>query len=126
MEPVSVSAGPAGTLDLVLCGEIDYTNASEVAETVRGAVRGALPSTVRVNLADVTFLDSSGIAVLVTAMKAAREAGAEYRVRDPQPRVLDQLRMTGLIDLFPVDGVAVGGAAVDGPAAGGGVTTVEA
>jgi hypothetical protein len=37
-------------------------------------------------------------------MKAAREAGAEYRVFAPQPRVLDQLRMTGLTDLFPVDG----------------------
>lgn len=126
MEPVSVSAGAAGTLDVVLRGEIDYTNASEVAETVRGAVHSALPSTVRVNLADVTFLDSSGIAVLVTAMKAARETRAEYRVWAPQPRVLDQLRMTGLIDLFPVDGVPAGGAAVDGPAAAGGVTTAEA
>ena len=104
--PVSVSPGPGGALTVTLRGEIDYSNAGAVVETVRSAVDRERPGAVHVDLAAVTFLDSSGIAVLVKSMKAARETGADYRVLAPRPKVLDQLEMTGLTDLFPVEAPA--------------------
>jgi stage II sporulation protein AA (anti-sigma F factor antagonist) len=112
MTPVSIAARADGVLDVFLRGEIDYTNATPVTRTVTEAVDRVRPSTVRVDLTEVTFLDSSGIGVLITGLKAARQVAAEYRVRGPNPKVLDQLRITGLIELFPVDGA-------DPPAAGG-------
>jgi anti-sigma B factor antagonist len=104
MSPVSVTRPSDGVLLVTLAGDVDYTNAAAVADVIRAAVRMERPHALRIDMAGVDFLDSSGIAVLVKAMKAAREAGAEYRVYAPQPRVLDQLRMTGLADVFPVDG----------------------
>jgi anti-anti-sigma factor len=106
MSPVSVTPRPDGVLHVTLRGDIDYTNASGVTDVIRHAVDVERPTAVRVDMGGVDFLDSSGIAVLVKAMKAAREIGAEYRVWAPRPRVLDQLRMTGLTDLFAVDGAA--------------------
>jgi len=103
---VSVHTEAGGALDVALNGEIDYTNAAGVTATLCDAVQAHRPSAVRVNLAEVTFLDSSGIAVLVKGMKAAREAGAEYRVEAPRPRVLDQLQLTGLTELFTVSEAA--------------------
>jgi anti-sigma B factor antagonist len=103
ISPISVSTGSDGTLDVTLRGEIDYTNAGAVAEAVRTAVVQARPAAVRIDMTGVTFLDSSGIAVLVKGMKAAREAGADYRVAAPRPKVYDQMQMTGLTDLFPVE-----------------------
>jgi anti-sigma B factor antagonist len=100
MESVTVGTGPEGALDVVLRGEIDFTNASQVIEVVRRAITRERPAAVRVELAEVTFLDSSGIAVLVNAMKAAESAGATYRVEHPNIKVMDQLRITGLLRPF--------------------------
>jgi anti-sigma B factor antagonist len=118
MDSVSVTASADGVLRVILRGEIDYTNAAGVVDAVRSAVRTSDPSAVRVDMAAVTFLDSSGIAVLVKAMKAARAARADYRVEAPQPKVLEQLRMTGLVELFGVeaDGARTVGRADDGEA----------
>jgi anti-sigma B factor antagonist len=103
MTPVSVNTRADGLLEVILRGEIDYTNAGLVTDTVTSAVERSRPAAVRVDLTEVTFLDSSGIGVLITGMKAAREVQADYRVAGPNPKVLDQLRITGLVDLFPVD-----------------------
>jgi len=103
MTPVSLNPRPDGVLDVILRGEIDYTNAGPVTEAVRTAVERDRPTAVHVDLTEVTFLDSSGIGVLISAMKAASAFGAGYRVDGANPKVLDQLRITGLIDLFPVE-----------------------
>jgi anti-sigma B factor antagonist len=103
MTPVSIDPRGDGVLDVILRGEIDYTNAAPVTQTVTDAVDRIRPATVRIDLTEVTFLDSSGIGVLITGMKAAREIRADYRVRGPNTKVLDQLRITGLAELFPVD-----------------------
>jgi anti-sigma B factor antagonist len=103
MTPVSVTTGDDGGLDLLLRGELDYTNAARITEVIRAAVERSGAGVVRADLTEVTFLDSSGIGVLVNAMKAAQALGADFRVRGPNPKVFDQLRITGLIDLFPVE-----------------------
>jgi anti-sigma B factor antagonist len=100
---VSVSTADGGVLDVALRGEIDYLNAGQVAEVLDEAVRRQRPNSVRIDMSEVTFLDSSGIAVLVKGMKAARAAQADYLVARPVPKVFDQLRMTGLTELFPVE-----------------------
>jgi len=102
MTPVTLSTRRDGVLDVVLRGEIDYTNAGPVTDALRAAVERDRPVAIRVDLSAVTFLDSSGIGVLVSGMNAARAASADYRVDGPNAKVLDQLRITGLIELFPV------------------------
>src|SRR3954468_20222299 len=96
-----LSVGTKGdTLVLTLRGEIDFTNAAGTTETIRSAVAGQRPARVRVDLAEVTFLDSSGIGVLVCALRAAQEAGAAFRVEHPNANVFDQLGTTGLLEAF--------------------------
>jgi anti-sigma B factor antagonist len=100
MPLMSLTTGEDGTLGVTLRGEIDFSNASEINDRIRAAVNRERPTFVRVEMADVTFLDSSGIGVLVTAMRAADEIQAGYRVEHPSPKVYDQLRMTGLLEVF--------------------------
>ena len=71
MNPVSIARRPHGVLTVTLSGDIDYTNATSVADVIRAAVRMERPASIHVDMAAVDFLDSSGIAVLVKAMKAA-------------------------------------------------------
>jgi anti-sigma B factor antagonist len=99
---VSVDARTDGTLDMVLRGEIDFTNASDAIDLIRDAVARHRPVRVRLELGEVTLLDSSGIAVLVNAKRAAEAVGASYRVENPNRKILDQLRLTGLLEPFGI------------------------
>ena len=100
MKAVSVGEEADGTLVLVLRGELDYTNAGPMAAVIRETVAHRQPRAVCVDLAAVSFLDSSGIGVLVQALHAAEGAGAGFRVRRPSDKVFDQLRSSGLLELF--------------------------
>ncbi|SNY64239.1 STAS domain-containing protein [Paractinoplanes atraurantiacus] len=112
MRAVSVGADGDGTLVVVLRGELDYTNSRDVATVIREAVAERRPPAVRVDLAEVGFLDSSGIGVLVQALQAAEDVPAGFRVQNPRDKVLDQLRISGLLELFGlVDAAAGPGAA---------------
>jgi len=103
MPPVSLTTRADGVLEVLLRGEIDYTNAEPVTDAIRAAVERDRPSEVDVDLYEVSFLDSSGIGVLISAMKAASATGAGFRVLAPNPKVLSQLEITGLTELFRVE-----------------------
>jgi anti-sigma B factor antagonist len=100
MDVVSVGTMTDGTLPVVLRGEVEFTNAARIRETISAAIAGERPAAVRVDMSEVAFLDSSGVGVLVDAMKAAWEVGASFVVVEPTPRVYDQFRIAGLLDAF--------------------------
>jgi anti-sigma B factor antagonist len=102
MQALSVSSS-GDALVLTMRGEIDFTNAANLTTAIRAAVADERPARVRVDLAEVTFVDSSGIGVLVSSMRAAGEVGAGFVVEHPIPNVFEQLRITGLLDAFGLD-----------------------
>src|SRR5690349_24706405 len=101
-EPVRITDQGDGTLEVALYGDIDFGNSPGVREAIREAVTRSAPAAIRVDLAGVTFLDSSGIAVLVVAHRMAGAAGAGYTVVNASPGVYEHLRLTGLAELFGV------------------------
>ena len=102
MRAVSIDVGDNGAMTVVLRGEVDFTQASPVAIAIREAIDEHRPRDVRIDLAEVTFLDSSGLGVLVHAMKAAEQIDARFLVRRPTPQVYDQLELAGLLEVFGV------------------------
>ncbi|WP_433294001.1 STAS domain-containing protein [Actinoplanes sp. CA-030573] len=100
MQAVSIGPEVDGTLTISLRGEVDFTNAEGAAAVIRGALAERHPRAVCVDVAEVSFLDSSGIGVLVNAMQAAEDISAGFRVENPRYKIFDQLRMSGLLDSF--------------------------
>src|SRR3954447_16671562 len=100
MRAVLIEASGKDALTVRLRGELDFTQAPEIAATVRQAVVEHRPRAVTVDLAEVWFLDSSGISVLVQAMKAAEEVNARFVVENAIASVFDQLDMAGLVPVF--------------------------
>jgi anti-sigma B factor antagonist len=49
-----------------------------------------------VDLADTTFLDSSGLGALIGGLKAARQAGGDLRIARPTPAVATVFELTNL------------------------------
>src|SRR3954464_13152970 len=102
MRAVTFEVDEAGAMNVVLRGEVDFTNATPVLDAFRAAINGRRPALIRVDMSEVTFLDSSGIGVLVRMMRAAEELGADYRVDRPEAKVYEQLDVAGLLAAFGV------------------------
>ncbi len=81
-------------------GEVDRDTAGELRRRLTEAVGQAGTGVVDVDLAGVTFMDSSGIGALIAAHRLAGTTGATLRVRDPGPPVRTVLELTNVWDLL--------------------------
>ena len=89
----------ADRLVLRLRGDVDMAAADVLAAALGRAVHEPVPEVV-VDLTDVGFLDSTGIRVLLEGRERAQERGIVITARDPQPVVLNVLRITNVAELF--------------------------
>ena len=96
---------------LRVCGEIDIQTSPILDEQLQKVQDQGLSSIV-VDLDEVTFLDSTGLSVLIAALKRSQSAGGELRLVSPRPNVRRVLEITGLTDTFHV-GRVDGQAGVD-------------
>jgi anti-anti-sigma factor len=76
-------------------GELDLATVEVFRREVH-AVLADEPADLVIDLADVSFLDSSGIAVLASALKAQRARAGGLAVTNPQPIVQRALELVGL------------------------------
>lgn len=84
-------------------GEIDLHSAPRLREELgRAGAVSSPPPRVVVDLAGVSFIDSTGIGVLVGALKRAREAGGELAFCNAQSRVQRVFEITGLLPVMPL------------------------
>ena len=87
-------------------GEVDLAVMDAFEVVVREAI-AASPHVV-FDMADVTFLDSSGIRVLVFAVLKVAGTGS-VTIRNPQPNVARVLEVAGLTDVLTVEQWTIGG-----------------
>lgn len=93
-------AGGATVVDIV--GDITLHNSPEVRKTLLVALHGKGTGRVIVNLKDVRYIDSSGVASLVEGLKASRETGIRLALVGLSPAARQVLELTRLLKLFEV------------------------
>jgi len=98
----------SGRVVVTLTGECDLEGRDDLIATLLGAVDDA--ELVVVDLAGVTFMDSSGIHGLVTAHRSARDAGRTLHVVNASGAVASVLEITGVARLLGPPPAAVPGA----------------
>ena len=99
---VSVTSRRAGDRTVVhVAGEIDVYTAPALREEL-AAQQEAGPIHLVVDLTDVPFMDSTGLGVLVGALKRARTTGGDLRLVIDQEKVLKVFRITALTQVFPI------------------------
>jgi anti-sigma B factor antagonist len=99
--PFKVSTEQVGEHAVVaVTGEVD----AHTADQVRAAVEGSIAPGIRlvVDLSDVTFLDSTGLGVFVTAVKHLREQDGSLDLVITSPRVMKVFELTGLDVVIPI------------------------
>jgi anti-anti-sigma factor len=92
----ATTTGADGRLCVVLSGEIDMTSAPRFEAAVSRALDTHQPPTLELNLAGVTFMDSSGIRVLLRVHQAARARECTLTIGPVNPAVARVLDITGV------------------------------
>jgi anti-sigma B factor antagonist len=83
-------------------GEIEFATAPRLRATLLDLAQdGAAP--VVVDLAQVTFLDSAGISLLIQAKKRLASGESDLVLRDPQPHIRRVLEISGVTELFRIE-----------------------
>lgn len=77
-------------------GDIDLASAPPMDKAIEAAVRAIEAEAVVVDLSRVTFLDSSGICVLLRGRRLADEQHVSYQVVGAEGLVLTVLELTGV------------------------------
>lgn len=99
---VSVSSRQSGDRTVVhVAGEIDVYTAPTLREELAGLVDDGTTDIV-VDLTEVSFMDSTGLGVLVGALKRVRTTGGDLRLVIDQEKVLKVFRITALTQVFEI------------------------
>lgn len=92
-------------------GEIDVLTAPRLHETLQEVIAES-PSTLLIDMANVTFIDSTGLGTLVVAHRHLEERGGKLRLVSVPPavsQVLDVTGLTGRFEAYPDMDAASGG-----------------
>lgn len=89
-----------GTARVAVSGEVDLYTAAVLLAGLQQVLREQAPAVLDVDLAEVTFLDCTGVDALVVTRDFARHAGVDMRITHPQRIVRRVLDLVGLLSVL--------------------------
>jgi anti-anti-sigma factor len=110
MATTVVSNPPSAAV--VLDGEMDIATCPAIRRFLMAAISGG-DVQLAVDMSGVTFIDASGIGVLVAAANRARQAGGGLSLLAPSPQV------RRLLDVFHLDTILPAAERLGGPSVAG-------
>lgn len=84
---------------VTVTGRVDSATAGEFESALKELIESGKIKLV-IDMADVEFLASAALRVLVTARKAVQGSGGDLVIAQPSQRVIDTLEIAGLDVLF--------------------------
>ncbi len=91
----------AGTAVISITGELDLATAPQLRDAFVCLVNRGI-HVVTVDMARLGFIDSTGLGVLVTALKRFRELGGDLTLRSPNRTAMNVLEITGLTKIIAI------------------------
>jgi anti-sigma B factor antagonist len=83
-------------------GDIDLHNSPDFRDTILHLLATSKPKNLVLNMCQVTYMDSSAIAVLVESLRKLRVGGGKLFLVAPQPRVRSVLEIARLDSIFKI------------------------
>ena len=90
-------------LSVRLSGEIDQASAATIREKIDQAAESCLPQTLMLDLSGITFMDSSGIAIVISAIRHMREIGGKVLLRDVPAQPMKVLLASGIDKIVQIE-----------------------
>lgn len=83
-------------LTIALKGDIDHHSAKDTMRIIGNKIDIYLPMVCVLDFRDVTFMDSSGIAIVIHAIRRMRELRGVVRVENVPPQPMKVLKASGM------------------------------
>jgi anti-sigma B factor antagonist len=100
MQILTRQAGSATIVDVK--GDIDLYNSPEVRKVILEELKDKRTSRLVVNLSQVRYIDSSGVASLVEGLKISKSLGSRFMMYGLSPAAREVLELSRLIRVFEV------------------------
>jgi anti-sigma B factor antagonist len=83
-------------------GDIDFANSPEVRQSLLREIRESRIPRVIVNLSQVRYIDSSGVASLIEGLKASRDLGSRFILIGLSTTAREVLQLSRLTKVFEI------------------------
>ena len=97
----------SGRLTVALTGEIDHHRAKGYIQAIAGKIEAYNPNICILDFSDVTFMDSSGIAVVINALRYMTQIEGKLLLSGIQDQPMRVFRASGIDKLVEIREVTV-------------------
>ena len=91
-----------GRLTIALTGEIDHHYAKAYIQAIAGKIEAYTPQTCVLDFRDVSFVDSSGIAVVINALRNMAQIEGRLMLTGISPQPMRVFRASGIDKLVEI------------------------
>lgn len=84
------------TATAYLSGELDHHTARAMREAIDNAVELNMPSRLVLNFKNISFMDSSGIGLVMGRYRTLSKTGAELVISETPPQIYKVMKLAGL------------------------------
>ena len=91
-----------GRLTVALTGEIDHHRARDYIQSIAGKIEAYNPSICILDFQEVTFMDSSGIAVVINALRNMTQIEGQLLLTGLSPQPMRVFRASGIDKLVEI------------------------
>lgn len=91
-----------GTLTVALTGEIDHHCAKSYIQAISSKIEAYTPQMCILDFEQVSFMDSSGIAVVINALRCMSKSGGKLMVSGMNSQPMKVFRASGLDNLVEI------------------------
>ena len=91
-----------GRLTIALTGEIDHHYAKAYIQAIVGKIEAYTPQTCVLDFRDVSFVDSSGIAVVINALRNMAQIEGQLLLTGISPQPMRVFRASGIDKLVEI------------------------
>lgn len=91
-------------MTITLSGEIDHHEAKHAMKTIQEKIDAYLPRVCLLDYKDVTFMDSSGLAIVIAAVRRMREIGGTLVLQNLGEQPLKVMHAAGIEKIVEIRG----------------------
>ena len=91
-----------GTVVVRVVGEVDLASAPVLRDALVELIEGQGNLNLQLDMHDLTFLDSTGIGVLVRALRSVRQKGGDLTLANCRASTVRILQIAGLTEIFGI------------------------
>ena len=87
-----------------LIGEIDHHTAAQVRESIDNAIMSKKPTHLIIDFRNVTFMDSSGIGLVMGRYRNLKKTGSELCITETSEQIYRVMKLAGIERLAKLEG----------------------